>query len=107
MGGPNPTTPKTHTSTSRDEYPAKKQRTRNPEEGKVCLWRAAGLLGLKNRDDQLFTCTVDSCTADHTPTTPADIAKAVTPANLAAWVVGAPTRERFAEAIRAQVPDWK
>ena len=80
---------------------------RNPEEGETCLWRAAGLLGLKGKDDKPFACKVDSCTADHTPTTPADIAKAVTPANLEAWGVTQPTRAKFAEAIRAQVPDWK
>ena len=107
MGGPVPTTPRTHTSTTLDENPAKRQRTRNPEEGETCLWRAAGLLGLKGKDDKPFACKVDSCTADHTPTTPADIAKAVTPANLEAWGVTQPTRAKFAEAIRAQVPDWK
>ena len=80
---------------------------RNPEEGETCLWRAAGLLGLRNKEDKPFACKVDSCTADHTPTTPADIAKAVTPANLEAWGVTQPTRAKFAEAIRAQVPDWK
>ncbi len=107
MGGPVSTAPRTHTSTTLDENPLKKQRTRNPEEGETCLWRAAGLLGLRSKEDKPFACKSDGCPADHTPTTPADIAKVVTPANLEAWAVSQPIRARFAEAIRAQVPDWK
>jgi len=104
--GPELPTPKTastpaavETVGSKRALPTGPPHTAPPPTSGACMWHCAGIMGLKNKQEALYTCLGTTCAKNHTATSTTEVAAMVTKADMRSWMAGNPVKEKLAGLI--------